>query len=81
MDGKISKFVVNFDNPNTGSVARDRFPFMKKKYPGGTIITPVEVQYSLAKTKSLVSSTATLVQFPLIPAFAVTGGTCFIKLL
>ena len=73
LDGKVSKLVVQFDNPDTGMSAREKYPLMRKKYPGGTIITPKEIEYSLARTKSLVSSTAHLIQYPVIPAFAVTG--------
>ena len=73
VDGIVRKLIIKFDNPDTGSAARDKFPLMKKKFPGGTIITPKEMEYSLARTKSLVSTTAHLVQYPIIPAFAVTG--------
>ena len=72
-NGKVNKFVIQFDNPDMGVAARERSPHMKKKYPSGTIIMPKEMEYSLAKTKALVSSTAHLVQYPVIPAFAVTG--------
>ena len=72
-DGKVRRLVIKFDHPDTGVAARENFPFIKKKYPGGTIITPKEMEYSLARTKSLVSSTAHLVQYTVIPAFAVTG--------
>ena len=39
-DGKVTKMVIKFDNPDTGIATRDKFPAMKKQYPGGTIITP-----------------------------------------
>ena len=73
LNGIVRKLVIKFDNPDTGSAARESNPFMRKKYPDGTIITPKEMEYSLARSKSLVSSTAHLVQYPVIPAFAVTG--------
>ena len=76
LDGKVTKLIVKFDNPKAGEAAREKHPHKKKRYPGGTIITPKEIQYSLARTKSLISSTANLVQFPVIPAFAVTGEVC-----
>ena len=45
-----------------------------EKYPGGTVITKKQLEYSLAKNaSSIVSSTATLVQYPIILAFAVTA--------
>ena len=72
-DDSINKLIVQFDNPNTGAASRENYPSLSKKYPSGTVIGSKEVEYSLAKSKSLVSSTAKLVQFPIIAAFAVTG--------
>jgi len=45
---------------------------MAKKYPQGTVIVKKEVEYSLAKNQGLISSTAKLIQFPLVLAWAVT---------
>ena len=46
---------------------------MRKKYPEGTVITKMEREYTIAKkTKSVVASTAKLIQYPVILAFAVT---------
>ena len=73
VDGSIRRLLVRFDNPRTGERARASCPLISKKYPGCTLISPKEIEYSLAKSNSLVSATATLVQYPLIPAFAVTG--------
>lgn len=77
VDGSVRRLLVRFDNPRTGEKARASCPQISKKYPGCTLISPREVEYSLAKTNNLVSSTATLVQYPLIPAFAVTGNFFF----
>ena len=73
VDGTVKCLIVKFDNPNTGADLREQYPAYASKYPSGTVIKMKEVEYSLARTKSLVSTTAKLVQFPLIPAFAVTG--------
>ena len=64
--------IVCFDNPKAGLEARKRNPMMLSKYPDGTIISKMEQDYSLAKSKGLVSSTAKLIQFPLVLAWAVT---------
>merc|ERR1711954_499797 len=40
--------------------------------PEGTVIKKKEVEYSLAKNQGLISSTAKLIQFPLVLAWAVT---------
>merc|ERR1711888_507827 len=45
---------------------------MRNKYPDGTIVKRVEREYSLARNQGLVSSTAKLIQFPLVLAWAVT---------
>ena len=70
--GSISAVIVHFDNPKAGFEARKRNPMILSKYPDGTIISKMEQDYSLAKSKGLVSSTAKLIQFPLVLAWAVT---------
>lgn len=72
-DETVNKMVVKFDNPSTGSTNRENYPAYNKKYPGGTVIKLKEIEYSIARTKSLISSTAKLIQYPLIAAFAITG--------
>ena len=77
-DGRIFKLIVKFDNPMTGVEARENYPAVQRKYPGGTVVCAKEVEYSLSKTKSVVSSTAKLIQFPLIAAFAITGISLYL---
>merc|ERR1711888_61771 len=45
---------------------------MRNKYPDGTIVKRVEREYSLARNQGLVSSTARLIHFSLVLAWAVT---------
>ena len=45
---------------------------MALKYPNGTVIRKTEQDYSLSKTQGLISSTAKLIQIPLVLAWAVT---------
>merc|ERR1711888_407817 len=45
---------------------------MRNKYPEGTIVKKTEREYSLARQQGLISSTAKLIQFPLVLAWAVT---------
>ena len=71
-NGKVTAVVVPFDNPAAGIESRKRNPIMLSKYPEGTLITKKEQDYSLAKNKGLISSTAKLIQFPLVLAWAVT---------
>ena len=70
--GMVDKLFIKFDNDHIGTDARQAYPSFFTKYPGATVIFRKELEYSLARTNSLVSSTARLVQFPLIPAFGVT---------
>ena len=65
--------IVRFDSPMAGSEARKRNPGLAKRYPGGTLITKKEYEFSLAKTEGIVSTTAKLIQFPLVLAWAVTA--------
>ena len=71
-DGEVSKIIMKFDNQETGSEKRMAFPAYTKKYPGGTVITKMEHEYSLGKVQSNGAS-AKLIQFPLISSFAVTA--------
>ena len=70
--GTVSAIIVKFDNPAAGKEARERNPMMNKKYPNGTMIKKREQEYSLARTQSVVSSTAKLIQYPIVLAWAVT---------
>ena len=70
--GSIRALIVKFDNPEAGKKSRANNPAMAKKYPGGTVIKKKEEEYSLAKNQGLISSTARLIQFPIVLAWAVT---------
>ena len=71
-NGNVSAVVVKFDNPEAGKESQRRHPGMALKYPNGTVITKTEQDYSLPKTQGLISSTAKLIQLPLVLAWAVT---------
>ena len=71
-NGKITSVIVRFDNPKAGSESRKTYPMLAKKYPDGTVIMKKEFDYSLSKNKGLISTTAKLIQFPLVLAWAVT---------
>ena len=72
MNGNISAVIVMFDNPAAGKESRGRNPMMTKKYPNGTVIKKKEQEYSLARNQGLISSTAKLIQYPIVLAWAVT---------
>ena len=68
----VRKVIVQFDNKETGKEMRKKFPVYAEKYPNGTVITKMELEYSLGKIQSGGAS-AKLSQFPLISSFAVTA--------
>jgi ATP-dependent DNA helicase PIF1 len=72
-DGRVDKLIVKFANPKAGKESRKKHPNYSQKYPEGTVITKMEREYTLSKKASaVVASTAKLIQYPLILAFAVT---------
>ena len=70
--GMIHAVIVKFDNPSAGKESRNQNPMLSKKYPNGTMIKKKEQDYSLARRQGLVSSTAKLIQYPIVLAWAVT---------
>ena len=71
-NGKVTSVIVHFDKPDTGKESRKANPMLARKYPNGTVISKKEFDYSLSKNKGLISTTAKLIQFPLVLAWAVT---------
>ena len=72
-DGNVDKLIVQFFNQKAGIQSRKVHPNYTKKYPEGTIIVKINREYSLGKKISAdISSTAHLIQYPVILAFAVT---------
>ena len=68
----VIALIIKFDNPATGQESRKQNPMMLMKYPGGTLIKKKEQDYSLARKGGLISSTAKLIQYPIVLAWAVT---------
>ena len=72
-DGRIEMLIVKFDNPKAGKESRRSHPNYTKKYSEGTVIKKKEYEYMISKkSNSVVGSSAKLVQYPLILAYAVT---------
>ena len=63
--GIVIAVIVKFDNRKAGKESRNQNTAMALKYPDGTVIIKVEW--------GLISSTAKLIQLPLILAWAVTA--------
>ena len=72
-NGSISKFIVKFNKEKIGKKSRLRNPQYLAKYPTGTVIEKVSFSYSLSKKATSASTKATLIQFPLKVAHAITA--------
>ena len=72
-DGSISKCIVNFTKEKIGTKNRANNQQYALKYPKGTVIEKVSFSYSLSKKSTSVSTKATLIQFPLKVAHAITA--------
>ena len=70
--GNVSSVIVPFDNNAAGKESQQQNPMISKNYSGGTLMKNTKRNYSLAKTNGLVSTTAKLIHFPLVLAWAVT---------
>ena len=72
-DGCVDKLIIQFTNPKVGVQSRKKHPNYAKKYPEGTVVTKIDREYTIGrKNTSDIGSTAHLIQFPVILAFAVT---------
>ena len=72
-EGNVEKLIVKLDNENAGRMNRQKNPFLSEKYPDCVVIERMSLQYSLRAKSGDVGSTATLIQFPVTLAHAVTG--------
>ena len=68
--GEVESLVVKFDREDAGREARSKDPQLAQFYPGGTKIVKERLTYTLKKGGG---ATATLIQFPLKLAKAVTA--------
>ena len=66
------KLVIKFNNTNAGKDTRKKYPGITSKFPGGTIIERVSFKYSISKKSGEAATQATLIQFPLKLAHAIT---------
>ena len=70
-EGAVDKLVVKFNDERVGEMSRNKNPTLSAKFPGCVILERFRLQYSLS-SKSSGGSTATLVQFPIWLAHAIT---------
>ena len=71
--GEVDKLIVKLNSKNSGIQNRARFPGLAARYPECVFIERVTNQYSIRKRSGDVSSTASVIQFPIKLAFAITS--------
>ena len=72
-NGEIAKVIVEFQNENVGKENRRKNPKFESQYPRGTVIEKVSFSYSISRKAVTGSSKATIIQFPLKVAYAITA--------
>ena len=72
-EGSIAKLIIQFQKKNVGKQSRIQNPKFAEKYPKGTVLEKLSFSYSLSKKSSTGSSKATVIQFPLKVAYAITA--------
>lgn len=71
--GEVGKPIGKLNKKNSGIQNRARYPGLAAKYPDCVFIERVTNQYSIRKRSGDVSSTASVIQFPIKLAFAITS--------
>ena len=72
-DGKADKLIVKLKNETAGKINRQKHPLLASKYPECVILERFSMQYNVRHKSGDVGATATVVQFPVKVAFAVTA--------
>ena len=73
-DGKIvDVLVIKLQNSKAGERNREKYPRLREKYPECVFIERVSFQYTLGGKKAEVGTTATVIQFPVRLAHAITA--------
>ena len=71
--GEVDKLIIKFNNGKVGRSNRENNSLIKAKYPDCVVIERVALQYTLRKKSGDVGTTATVIQFPIKLAFAITS--------
>ena len=72
-NGEVDKLVIKLQNETAGKQNRTHHAGLVRKYPNCVIIERVSNQYTLRKKSGEVGTTATVMQFPVKLAFAITS--------
>ena len=71
--GGVDKLIIKLNNKYAGQKNRSKHPGLAAKYPDCVIVERVSNTYTLRKRSGDVSTTATVIQFPVKVAFAITS--------
>ena len=71
--GDIDKLIIKLNNTKAGEDNKQKHRLMNSKYPNCVIIERVAIQYTIRKRSGEVGATATVIQFPVKLAFAITS--------
>ena len=72
-DGEADKLIIKLQKRDAGIKNKRKYPGLAMKYPESVIIERATINYSIRKKGGSVGSTATLVQFPVKLAHAITA--------
>ena len=72
-DEKIDKLVVKLKNESAGKMNKQKHPLLASKYPECVFLDRFSMQYNVRQKSGDVGFSATVVQFPIKVAFAVTA--------
>ena len=72
-EGETDKLIVKLRREDAGVQNRRKFHGLTQRYPGSVVIERVTMNYPIRKRGGAVGSTATLVQFPVKLAHAITA--------
>ena len=73
-DGKnVDVLVIKLHNRKAGERNQEKYPRLREKYPGCVFIERVSFQYTIGGKKAEVGTTATVIQFPVRLAHAITA--------
>lgn len=71
--GHAVKLIIEFENKNVGAKNRKNNAQLLSKFPNGTVIEKVSINYQLTKKSTKNSGNPTLIQFPIKLAQAITA--------
>ena len=72
-NGTIEKLIVKFNKPNVGTASRGKHPIIARRYPDCVVIERVKIEYSLRKKGGAEGAKASVIQFPIRLAHAITA--------